>query len=138
MSSSSIWYTFYIRGFSLRWEEEIYSGNSQLTTIARGWSHEVKGCDDLIGPVTRFDRYGKILERSLTRREMVFGVWKPEDGRGGFRPFVYWTYTNKNISVAQIDLKKARKYNAEEWIIDFVRQTILQAGWWILRETKND
>jgi len=104
----------------------------QLKSQARRVSHQVPGCDDRVGPVIRFERYGRIIQRSLARRELVFGVKVPDDGKGGgFAGLVIWRETPYGPGDAEviIDLARARAVGATDWIGEFVRKIILAAGW---------
>ncbi|MCD6193299.1 MAG: hypothetical protein J7L26_07495 [Candidatus Aminicenantes bacterium] len=105
----------------------------QLKSQARRVSHQVAGCDDKVGPVIRFERYGRIYERPLTRRELVFGVRAPEDGKGGgFAGLVIWRDLEEDRCEVIINLARARAVGAEEWIEEFVKKIILAAGWKII------
>jgi hypothetical protein len=66
-------YKFLVTGFS---------PIGEMKSLARRASHIVPGAEDKVGPSIRFERYGKIIERPLTRRELVFGVKAPADGKG--------------------------------------------------------
>jgi hypothetical protein len=90
-----------------------------------------------VGPSVRFERYGRIVERPLTRRELVFGVKAPDDGKGGgFAGLVVWAgYEGSDLQPeVRIDMARARMVGADDWIVQFVRQIILAAGWTIQSE----
>jgi len=116
--------------------QEIIPGG-QMKSQARRASHRVLGGDDKVGPTIRFERYDQILDRPLTKRELVFGVKSPNDGQGGgFAGLVAWCgYEGSDLQPeVRIDLARARMVNASEWIVQFVREVILAAGWAIQSE----
>ena len=133
-------YKFLVAGFSpkpYRFPDgsEIIPGG-QMKSQARKASHAVPGAEDKVGPVIRFERYGRIFERPLTRRELVFGVKAPNDGKsGGFAGLVVWRdpYDDQPGEVI-IDLARARWAGAGDWIVQFVRDIIIAAGWTIIEE----
>jgi hypothetical protein len=135
-----MFYKFVISGFSpqpYRFSDgtEIMPGG-QLKSQARRVSHRVTGCDDKVGPVIRFERYGRIYKRALTRRELVFGVKSPNDGKGGgFAGLVIWSSFN-NPPEVRINMVRAKAVGADNWIVQFVRKVILAAGWTILQEDR--
>jgi len=133
-----MFYKFVISGFSskpYRFPDgsEIMPGG-QMKSQARRASHRVVGCDDRVGPVVRFERYGRIIERALTRRELVFGAKAPDDGKGGgFAGLVVWQGFIDPAEV-RIDMARAQAAGAGEWIVQFVRDVIIAAGWTIQSE----
>jgi len=114
--------------------QEIMPGG-QMKTQARRASHRVLGGDDKVGPTIRFERYDRIYERPLTKREVVFGVKSPDDGRGGgFAGLVIWRDPSGDELGEVIITPRAGLAGAGDWITDFVRQIILVAGWTIRAE----
>lgn len=132
-------YRFLVSGVSLspyRLSDgrEIVPGG-QMKSQARRVSHRLPGADDKVGPVIRFERYGRVHERPLTRREMIFGVKAPPDGKGGgFAGLVIWRDPYEDRPGEVIITPRARLTGAGEWIVQFVRQIILTAGWTIIKE----
>lgn len=113
---------------------EIIPGG-QMKSQARKASHQVPGADDKVGPTVRFERYGRIVERPLTRRELVFGVKAPDDGKGGgFAGLVIWRDPHGDQPGEVIITPRAGLTGAGDWIVQFVREIILAAGWTIQAE----
>jgi hypothetical protein len=119
--------------------ERIVPGG-QMKSQARKVSHAVPGAEDKVGPSVRFERYGRIVERPLTRRELVFGVKAPDDGKGGgFAGLVIWRDPhNDQPGEILVDTVRAKWIGAGDWIVNFVRQIILAAGWTIQKEEGAD
>lgn len=110
----------------------------RMKSVARRASHQVPECETpglTIGPV-RFDYRGSVVTRNLTRREAVFGMRSPVDGRGGFAGLVTWQGypNNEDQTYVSIDMTRSRIVGADGWIVDFVRQCIVAAGWIVVRE----
>lgn len=123
-----MYYKFFVKGY-------LFNGKMQeeMKRIARRVSHRVPGANDSglsLGPV-RFEYRGRIEQRSLTKRETVFGMASPSDRNGGFAGLVSWRgYPDENgCTVVSVDIARATLVGASEWIVDFVRQCIVQAGW---------
>lgn len=136
-SETKMFYKFFVSGFS---PEQCQLTNGwevmpvgQMKQQARRVSHNVPGADDQIGPAVRFERYGRIFNRALTRREMVFGVKKPDQSEGGFAGLVSWC-DQTTLCEVRVDLGRAGYFSARSWIVQFVREIILAAGWTIERE----
>jgi len=129
-----MYHKFLVTGVELwRTPEGIIPGG-QMKSQARKASHAVPGAEDQVGPVVRFERYGRLYERALTRRELVFGVKAPEDGKGGgFAGLVVWRDPYRDQSGEVIITPRAQMV-AGDWIVQFVREVIVAAGWTIERE----
>lgn len=113
----------------------------QFKSRARHMSHEVPGCDDTVGPACRFLLVGKrITTRNLTRREIVFGVKAPPDGKGGgFKGLVSWTWNaHPNLSEVKIDIARAQEIGAEGWLEQFVCAVIKKCGWTVAERVVTD
>lgn len=105
----------------------------QMKSQARKASHDVAGCDKQVGPVIAFERYKIIYNRSLTRREMVFGVKAIHYVSGsGFAGLVAWHDHDQSV---KINMVRAKSLGIQDWIVQFVRDTIVAAGWTIIEET---
>jgi len=106
----------------------------QLKSQARRASHSVPGCDDQLGPVIRFDYRGQIIKRKITRRELVFGVKAPDDNSGGgFAGLVSWRESDEGSpSEVLVNLARAKMAGADKWVVQFVRDVIVAAGWTIV------
>jgi len=125
---------FLVTGVELRQTPEGIIPGGQMKSQARRASHRVPGADDQVGPSVRFERYGRIAERPLTRRELVFGVKAPDDGKGGgFAGLVIWRDPSGDEPGEVIVNDRIR---TGEWIVQFVRQIILAAGWTIQSESE--
>lgn len=128
---------FLVRGVELRETPEGIFSFGQMKSQARKVSHAVSGAEDKVGPSVRFERYGQIIERPLTRRELVFGVKAPDDGKGGgFAGLVIWRdpYEDQPGEIVITPRASSSLVGASDWIVDFVRQIILAAGWQIQSE----
>ena len=110
-------------------EQEILLGKG-VKWYARFASHKVLGCDDQVGPnlkyIMRFRIGERAYENRLTRRQLVFGVGRGQDG---FKGLCDWQIEEVDTISARVDLIRANEVNATEWIIPFVREIILAAGW---------
>jgi len=127
-------YKFLVTGVNLQKIGDIIPGG-QMKSQARKASHAVPGAEDRVGPSVRFERYGRIVERALTRREMVFGVKAPDDGKGGgFAGLVIWRDPQGDQPGEVIITPRASLIGAGDWIVQFVREIILAAGWTIIKE----
>ncbi len=130
--------TFKIAGlFPVDQADDGRSLDQQLKSYARHLSHEVPGADDKVGPRCRFLLKGnRITERLLNRRELVFGVKAPPDGKGGgWKGLVSWTrLDDPNHAEVRIDMSAATAAGASDWIVKFIRDIVVSCGWTIVEE----
>ena len=126
-----MYHKFFVKGYG----GEPY----QMKSAARRASHRVAGCEDAgldIGLV-RFEYHGRVYRRDLTKREAVFGMAEPRDRHGGgFAGLVMWQdgALENACVIVSIDMARSGMTGADEWIVDFVRAVICEAGWVIIRE----
>lgn len=126
---------FWVTGVKLQQTPEGIVPGGQMKTQARKVSHTVPGAHDAMGPPIRFERYGRIVERPLSRRDLVFGVKAPDDDKGGgFAGLVIWQDPHGDQPGQVIITPRASLVGAGDWIVQFVRQIILAAGWTIQSE----
>ena len=141
-----MFYRFWVSGVRLepyRFPDgsEIIPGG-QMKSQARRASHRVPGAEERVGPAIRFERYGRIYKRPLSRREIIFGVRAPEDGKGGgFKGVAIWRDPDpdsEGLGEVLVDLARAKwaGFRSEEEVVRFVREVILAAGWTIEKEER--
>ncbi len=114
-------YAFEVSGY----EGDPYQMKSQARRAAKSLesSREIGYSGEI-----RFENYGKVIKRGLTKEEVTFGVKSPSDGRGGgFKGIAMWQGIASRVLV---DLTRV----GEEWVVDYVRQCIEKAGWTIVKE----
>lgn len=134
-----MFHRFLVAGFVPTATAEGIIPGGQMKTEARRVSHRVPGAEDRVGPSVRFERYGRLYERALTRRELVFGVKAPDDGKGGgFAGLVVWAGYEGLDRQAEVRIDMARMAGAEEWLVQFVRDVIVAAGWTVESEKVAD
>lgn len=111
---------------------EGYKGEPErMKSVARRVSHQLPDAEERgINRSIRFERYGEIIKRPLTKRETVFGVKAPRNG-GGCKGLVNWCAFCKPAEVV-IEMARAKMLDADEWIEDFVRRVIVAADWKIV------
>lgn len=131
-------YRFDISGFAVN------NRGEDMKKQARRASHQVASCDEVVtscGPFRVEEKSGEEAVRHLTRRELVFGL-------KGFGGLVIWRGTTgmdmddpegSGMCIAVdgeviIDSRAKMLGLLSEWIIDFVRQIIVKAGWRIIQE----
>ena len=115
--------------------EDDRSSDLKMKSHARHKSHEVAGADDRVGPVCRFLLRGdRITERRLSKREIIFGVPAPRDGKdGGWKGLVSWIWHDEpEHPELRIDMARARAIGAESWIVDFVGAAVKECGWTVV------
>lgn len=119
------------------WETDDRTPDQKFKSHARHHSHEVPGCDDKVSPRCRFLLKGnRITERNLSKRELVFGVPAPQDGKGGgWKGLVVWIWHDEPDSPeVQIDMHRSQAFGADSWVVDFIRNVIVRSGWTIVDE----
>lgn len=119
------------------WADDDRMPDQKFKSHARHQSHEVPGCDDKVGPTCRFLLKGdRITERRLNKRELVFGVPAPRDGKGGgWQGLAAWIWHDEpDLPEVRIDMSRARSVGADSWIGDFVRAVVEQCGWQVVDE----
>ncbi len=116
-------------------EQEVLLGRG-LKWHARFASHKIPGCDDQIGPNIKYTMSFKTglreYENRLTRRQLVFGVGGTRDK--GFKGLCDWDIEDFDKVSVKVDLIRASTVSATEWIVPFVRDIILAAGWKVEHE----
>jgi hypothetical protein len=117
--------------------EDDRTSDQKFKSIARHRSHEVAGASEKVGPVCRFLLRGRrITERALSKRELVFGVPAPQDGKGGgWKGLVLWVWHDERPAEVCIDQGRTEAINATGWIDEFLRSVIAQCGWSVVGET---
>lgn len=117
---------------------EGYQGEPErMKSVARRVSHQLPDAEEQgINRSIRFERYDEIIKRPLTKRETVFGVKSPPNG-GGCKGLVNWRAFCRPAE-ATIEMARAKILGADEWIEDFVRRVILEAGWKIVKQENQE